>query len=68
MLKKSDRIQVMADGLNITTGIDAKPTPDGMVIQGGLMGGVAKLSVKNVTGFNHFSAIFLLLPLYNPSN
>ncbi|HRH92476.1 MAG TPA: bifunctional prephenate dehydrogenase/3-phosphoshikimate 1-carboxyvinyltransferase, partial [Agitococcus sp.] len=37
-VKESDRIQVMADGL-ITLGIDAKPTPDGMVIQGGLMGG-----------------------------
>ena len=37
-VKESDRIQVMADGL-ITLGIDAKPTPDGMVIQGGTMGG-----------------------------
>ena len=37
-VKESDRIQVMADGL-ITLGIDAKPTPDGMIIQGGLMGG-----------------------------
>jgi 3-phosphoshikimate 1-carboxyvinyltransferase len=33
-VKESDRIQVMADGLQII-GIDAKPTPDGMVIQGG---------------------------------
>lgn len=33
-VKESDRIQVMADGL-IALGIDAKPTPDGMVIQGG---------------------------------
>jgi len=37
-VKESDRIQVMADGL-ITLGVDAKPTPDGMVIQGGTMGG-----------------------------
>ena len=37
-VKESDRIQVMADGL-ISLGIDAKPTPDGMVIQGGTMGG-----------------------------
>ncbi|HNC01870.1 MAG TPA: bifunctional prephenate dehydrogenase/3-phosphoshikimate 1-carboxyvinyltransferase [Agitococcus sp.] len=37
-VKESDRIQVMADGL-ITLGIDAKPTPDGMIIQGGTMGG-----------------------------
>jgi 3-phosphoshikimate 1-carboxyvinyltransferase len=37
-VKESDRIQVMADGL-ITLGIDAQPTPDGMIIQGGQMGG-----------------------------
>jgi len=33
-VKESDRIQVMADGLQ-TLGIDAKPTEDGIVIQGG---------------------------------
>ncbi|OOY41746.1 3-phosphoshikimate 1-carboxyvinyltransferase, partial [Solemya velum gill symbiont] len=33
-VKESDRIQVMADGLQ-AIGIDAEPTPDGMVIQGG---------------------------------
>jgi 3-phosphoshikimate 1-carboxyvinyltransferase len=33
-VKESDRIQVMADGLHII-GVDAKPTADGMVIQGG---------------------------------
>lgn len=33
-VKESDRIQVMADGLKIL-GIDAQPTDDGMVIQGG---------------------------------
>jgi 3-phosphoshikimate 1-carboxyvinyltransferase len=33
-VKESDRIQVMADGLQIL-GVDAQPTPDGMVIQGG---------------------------------
>jgi 3-phosphoshikimate 1-carboxyvinyltransferase len=32
-VKESDRIQVMADGL-LACGIDAKPTPDGIVIQG----------------------------------
>jgi len=37
-VKESDRIQVMADGL-IELGIDAKPTPDGIVIQGGSIGG-----------------------------
>ncbi len=36
-VKESDRIQVMADGL-ITLGIDAQPTPDGMIIQGGQIG------------------------------
>jgi 3-phosphoshikimate 1-carboxyvinyltransferase len=39
-VKESDRIQVMAEGLT-ALGIDARPTPDGMVIQGGsLRGGV----------------------------
>lgn len=37
-VKESDRIQVMADGLNIL-GVDARPTPDGMIIRGGGMGG-----------------------------
>nr|VFK77965.1 MAG: 3-phosphoshikimate 1-carboxyvinyltransferase [Candidatus Kentron sp. SD] len=32
--KESDRIAVMADGLN-QLGIEAEPTPDGMIIQGG---------------------------------
>lgn len=33
-VKESDRIQVMADGLQ-SCGVDAKPTPDGIIIQGG---------------------------------
>ena len=33
-VKESDRIQVMAEGLQ-TLGIDAEATPDGMVITGG---------------------------------
>lgn len=33
-VKESDRIQVMADALQ-AVGIDAKPTPDGMVVNGG---------------------------------
>jgi 3-phosphoshikimate 1-carboxyvinyltransferase len=37
-VKESDRIQVMADGLQIL-GIDAQPTKDGMIIQGGQLGG-----------------------------
>jgi 3-phosphoshikimate 1-carboxyvinyltransferase len=32
-VKESDRIQVMADGL-LTLGVNAKATPDGMIIQG----------------------------------
>jgi 3-phosphoshikimate 1-carboxyvinyltransferase len=36
-VKESDRIQVMADGLEVL-GIDAKPTHDGIVIQGGVIG------------------------------
>ncbi len=37
-VKESDRIQVMADGLQ-TLGVDAQPTPDGIEIVGGAMGG-----------------------------
>jgi 3-phosphoshikimate 1-carboxyvinyltransferase len=34
-VKESDRIQVMADGLQIL-GVDAQPTADGMIINGGM--------------------------------
>jgi cytidylate kinase (EC 2.7.4.14) len=37
-VKESDRIQVMADGL-ITLGIKCEPTPDGIIIDGGQLGG-----------------------------
>lgn len=37
-VKESDRIQVMADGL-VACGIDAQPTPDGIIIQGGKLTG-----------------------------
>ncbi len=37
-VKESDRIQVMADGLQIL-GVNAQSTADGMVIQGGSIGG-----------------------------
>ena len=37
-VKESDRIQVMADGLQ-ELGVKAVPTPDGIVIEGGPMGG-----------------------------
>ena len=36
-VKESDRIQVMADGLQ-TLGVDATATPDGMIIRGGMIG------------------------------
>lgn len=36
-VKESDRIQVMADGLQVL-GVDARPTADGIVIQGGAIG------------------------------
>ncbi|MBN2701250.1 MAG: 3-phosphoshikimate 1-carboxyvinyltransferase [Methylohalobius sp. ZOD2] len=36
-VKESDRIQVMADGLG-ALGIDARPTPDGMIVRGGRIG------------------------------
>jgi 3-phosphoshikimate 1-carboxyvinyltransferase len=37
-VKESDRIQVMADGLK-NLGVNATPTPDGMIIEGGEIGG-----------------------------
>ncbi|AKH19559.1 3-phosphoshikimate 1-carboxyvinyltransferase [Sedimenticola thiotaurini] len=37
-VKESDRIQVMADGL-AAVGVEAMPTPGGIVIQGGRIGG-----------------------------
>jgi 3-phosphoshikimate 1-carboxyvinyltransferase len=41
-VKESDRIQVMADGLH-TLGIQAEPTHDGIIIEGGqLQGGVVE--------------------------
>ncbi|MWV14241.1 bifunctional prephenate dehydrogenase/3-phosphoshikimate 1-carboxyvinyltransferase [Pseudomonas sp. R-28-1W-6] len=37
-VKESDRIQVMADGL-LALGVKAEPTPDGIIIDGGPIGG-----------------------------
>ncbi len=37
-VKESDRIQVMADGLQ-ALGIQCEPTPDGIIIEGGQLGG-----------------------------
>ena len=37
-VKESDRIQVMADGL-VALGVSCEPTPDGIIIDGGQIGG-----------------------------
>ncbi|MNO53369.1 3-phosphoshikimate 1-carboxyvinyltransferase [compost metagenome] len=37
-VKESDRIQAMADGLQVL-GIKCRPTPDGIIIEGGALGG-----------------------------
>jgi hypothetical protein len=37
-VKESDRIQVMADGLT-NLGVKVQPTPDGIIIEGGPIGG-----------------------------
>ncbi|MBX2809807.1 MAG: bifunctional prephenate dehydrogenase/3-phosphoshikimate 1-carboxyvinyltransferase [Cellvibrionaceae bacterium] len=37
-VKESDRIQVMAEGLQ-SLGVNAQPTPDGMIIEGGALSG-----------------------------
>lgn len=42
-VKESDRIQVMADGLQ-ALGVEAHPTPDGLRIQGGKYGGAEIMS------------------------
>lgn len=42
-VKESDRIQVMADGLQ-QLGVNAVPTADGMIIQGGAIGGGTVIS------------------------
>ena len=48
-VKESDRIQVMADGL-LALGVDARPTPDGMVIHGrGIGSGKANSQDKHQT-------------------
>ena len=49
-VKESDRIQVMADGL-IALGVDAKPTEDGIVIQG--LGGTDKMISSGVVESHH---------------
>jgi len=57
-VKESDRILVMAEGLQ-AIGIDAQPTPDGMVIQGGKMHG----SVINSHGDHRVAMAFTMAAL-----
>jgi len=57
-VKESDRIQVMAEGLQ-NLGIDAQPTVDGMIIQGGQMHG----SVINSHGDHRIAMAFAMAAL-----
>ncbi len=57
-LKESDRIQVMADGLQ-AIGINAQPTDDGMVIQGGKIRG----GVVNSCGDHRIAMAFTIAAL-----
>ena len=47
-VKESDRIQVMADGL-LTLGIKCEPTPDGIIIDGGQLGGAKSRNAQVTT-------------------
>jgi 3-phosphoshikimate 1-carboxyvinyltransferase len=60
-VKESDRIQVMANGLQ-TLGIIAEPTPDGMVIQG-REGGQFKGGVINSHGDHRVAMAFAMAAL-----
>ncbi|MFV2061172.1 MAG: 3-phosphoshikimate 1-carboxyvinyltransferase [Gammaproteobacteria bacterium] len=57
-VKESDRIQVMADGLDIL-GINANPTEDGIIIQGGKMGG----GIVNSAGDHRIAMAFSIAGL-----
>jgi 3-phosphoshikimate 1-carboxyvinyltransferase len=58
-IKESDRIKVMADGLQ-TVGIDATPTPDGMIIQGGQIQG----GMINSHGDHRIAMAFTIAALF----
>ena len=58
-VKESDRIQVMADGL-IACGVDAKPTSDGIVIQGDT---VMKSAEVNSHGDHRIAMAFVMAGL-----
>ena len=62
-VKESDRIQVMADGLQ-ACGIDAKPTSDGIVIQGkGAKAGVMSGGEINSHGDHRIAMSFVMAGL-----
>ncbi|MCD5987000.1 bifunctional prephenate dehydrogenase/3-phosphoshikimate 1-carboxyvinyltransferase [Pseudomonas sp. CDFA 553] len=57
-VKESDRIQAMADGL-LTLGICVEPTPDGIIIDGGQIGG----GVVNAQGDHRIAMAFSVAAL-----
>ncbi|MCQ2999074.1 bifunctional prephenate dehydrogenase/3-phosphoshikimate 1-carboxyvinyltransferase [Pseudomonas syringae] len=57
-VKESDRIQAMADGL-LTLGISVEPTPDGIIIDGGQIGG----GVVNAQGDHRIAMAFSVAAL-----
>lgn len=61
-VKESDRIQVMADGLR-TLGIDARPTPDGMIIEGGTLGSTVGQGAIDSHGDHRIAMSFAMAAL-----
>ncbi len=61
-VKESDRIQVMADGLR-TLGIDARPTPDGMIIEGGTLGSTVGRGAIDSHGDHRIAMSFAMAAL-----
>lgn len=57
-VKESDRIQAMADGL-LTLGVSVEPTPDGIIIDGGQVGG----GVVNAQGDHRIAMAFSVAAL-----
>lgn len=57
-VKESDRIQAMADGL-LTLGVSVEPTPDGIIIDGGQIGG----GVVNAQGDHRIAMAFSVAAL-----
>ena len=61
-VKESDRIQVMADGL-VVLGIDAQPTADGIVIQGGMIGSNTTANAIESHGDHRIAMAFVVAGL-----